>query len=132
MLQHFRLDPLESNRRACSVSLLAEETIGTLIMVAWKPHLRAHQTRWFVAMKSCNISGLVLWRQTEKSVFRFLTSWCSPNSMVHGEEELQHFRLEPLEANREERVQVLCWQQRPSVLLLQLLANQTALGACQT
>ena len=27
--------------------------------------------------------------------------------MVHGEEELQHFRLEPLEANREECVQVL-------------------------
>ena len=72
MLQHFRLDPLESNRRACSVSLLAEETIGTLIMVAWKPHLGAHQTRLF-----------------------------------HGNEELQHFRLEPLEANREEHVQVL-------------------------
>ena len=47
--------------------------------------------------------------------------------MVRGNEELQNFRLGPLESNREERVQVLCWQQRQLVLLLLLLRNHTEL-----
>ena len=119
-LQHFRLEPLAANREECvqvldilvltkldgswrgrAATLQAWASCGKQRRVcsgSW--HLGAHQTWWFMARKSCNTSGLSLLRQTEKSVFRFLTSWCSPNLMVHGEEELQHFRLEPLAANR--------------------------------
>ena len=43
-LPHFRLDPLESKGKERVQVLCWQQTIGTLITVAWKAHLGAHQT----------------------------------------------------------------------------------------